>query len=352
MKIALVGAGHIGHTIAQLLSATGNFGVTVIDSNSEALDKLKGIDNIQTKRIAGPDYEERLKAMQTCDAVINALPHYMNLQIAREAFRSGCHYFDLSEDVADAEGIMNLANGAKTAFMPQCGLAPGFIGIVGHHLSQQFDELHDVKMRVGALPQFPTNALKYNLTWSIDGLINEYCNPCKAVVNGYKIDVQPLEGLEHFSIDGVEYEAFNTSGGLGTLCDTLRDEVVDMNYKTIRYPGHRDIMRLLLNDLKLSQDKNNLKDILKHAIPVTMQDLVIVFVTATGIRNGQLVQETFSKKIFATQQSTAIQLTTAAGICAAVDLFREGKLPHNGFIKQEDISLPVFLANRFGSVYQ
>ena len=80
-------------------------------------------------------------------------------------------------------------------------------------------------MRVGALPLFPSNALKYNLTWSTDGLINEYCNPCQAIHDGQLREVWPLEGLEQFSLDGVEYEAFNTSGGLGTLCETLRGRV-------------------------------------------------------------------------------------------------------------------------------
>ena len=105
--------------------------------------------------------------------------------------------------------------------MPQCGLAPGFISIAAYHLTRLFDKLDAVYMRVGALPQFPSNALKYNLTWSTDGLINEYCNPCEAIHDGRRIDVLPLEGLEHFSLDGVRYEAFNTSGGLGTLCETL-----------------------------------------------------------------------------------------------------------------------------------
>ena len=95
-------------------------------------------------------------------------------------------------------------------------------------------------MRVGALPQFPTNALTYNLTWSTDGLINEYCNPCEAIHDGERMHVLPLEGIEHFSLDGVRYEAFNTSGGLGTLCDTLDGRVRELNYKTIRYQGHRD----------------------------------------------------------------------------------------------------------------
>jgi saccharopine dehydrogenase-like NADP-dependent oxidoreductase len=275
---------------------------------------------------------------------------------ATQARDARCHYFDLTEDVAATREIKRLAEGAGTAFMPQCGLAPGFIGIVAHHLAKSFDALHDVKMRVGALPAFPTNSLKYNLTWSVDGLINEYCHPCEAIRDGRNIDVLPLEGLEHFSLDGTEYEAFNTSGGLGTLCETLAGRVQSLDYKSVRYPGHRDLMKMLLEELLLKHEPETLKDIMRKAIPSTMQDVVLVFVTVSGLRGGALVQEVFARKIFADRSEThplsAIQITTAAGICAAVDLFREGRLPQRGFIRQEQVELPDFLANRFGSAYQ
>ena len=273
--------------------------------------------------------------------------------LAREA---GCHYFDLTEDVAATRAIQQLARGARTAFMPQCGLAPGFIGIVAHHLAKGFESLHDVKMRVGALPAFPTNALKYNLTWSVDGLINEYCHPCEAIRDGRRIEMLPLEGLEHFSLDGTEYEAFNTSGGLGTLCETLAGRVRTLDYKSVRYPGHQALMKMLLEDLQLKDDPATLKDILRNSVPGTMQDVVLVFVTVSGLRQGALVQEVFARKIFADRSEaaplSAIQITTAAGLCAAVDLFRAGRLPQQGFIRQEQVELPAFLANRFGSAYQ
>jgi len=262
----------------------------------------------------------------------------------------------LTEDVAATRAIKALAEGAPTAFMPQCGLAPGFIGIVAHHLAQGFDSLQEVKMRVGALPAFPTNSLKYNLTWSVDGLINEYCHPCEAIRDGRNIEVLALEGLEHFSLDGTEYEAFNTSGGLGTLCETLAGRVRSLDYKSVRYPGHRDLMKLLLEELQLNQDTETLKAIMRKSIPSTMQDVVLVFVTVSGMKKGGLVQEVFARKIFAERSEThplsAIQITTAAGICAAVDLFREGRLPQRGFIRQEQVALPDFLANRFGRAYQ
>jgi saccharopine dehydrogenase-like NADP-dependent oxidoreductase len=135
-----------------------------------------------------------------------------------------------------------------------------------------------VRLRVGALPQFPTNALNYNLTWSTDGLINEYCNPCEAIHEGKPIEVLALQGIEQFSLDGITYEAFNTSGGLGTLCETLAGKAREVNYKTVRYPGHCERMKMLVSDLKLGERRELFKDVLETAIPVTLQDVVLVFV--------------------------------------------------------------------------
>ena len=355
MRIALLGAGHIGQTIARLLGDTGDYQVTVIDKNAQALQRIHG-RGIATACIDTENKIALASELRGHDTVVNALPYHLAISAAHLALEAGCHYFDLTEDVAATKEIQRIAQGAKTAFMPQCGLAPGFIGIVAHHLARSFDTLHDVKMRVGALPAFPTNALKYNLTWSVDGLINEYCHPCEAIHDGELIDALPLEGLEHFSLDGTEYEAFNTSGGLGTLCETLQGKVRNLDYKTVRYPGHRDLMMFLLGDLQLKGDQELLKDIMRKSMPATMQDVVLVFVTVSGMKNGSLLQEVFARKIFAdrneAQPLSAIQITTAAGICAAVDLFREGKLPGSGFIRQEQVELPAFLANRFGSAYQ
>ena len=355
MRVVLMGAGHIGHTIAHLLSRCGDYQVTVVDRSAAALQALQHLP-LTTALLDSADASALRACLANQDAVINALPYHLATRVATQALAAGCHYFDLTEDVGATRDIMRLAAGARTAFMPQCGLAPGFIGIVAHHLSQSFSRLHEVKMRVGALPAFPTNSLKYNLTWSVDGLINEYCQPCEAIHNGHLIEVLPLEGLEHFSLDGTEYEAFNTSGGLGTLCDTLQGRVHSLDYKTVRYPGHCAIMKILLQELQMESDPAALKAILRRAIPLTMQDVVLVFVTVSGEREGQFMQEVFARKIFADRSEqapmSAIQITTAAGICAAVDLFRDGKLPPSGFIRQEQIALPDLLANRFGSAYQ
>jgi len=222
-------------------------------------------------------------------------------------------------------------------------------------MTRKFESLRDVHMRVGALPVYPTNALKYNLTWSTDGLINEYCNPCESIIDRVRRETLALEEMEAFSLDGIAYEAFNTSGGLGTLCETLSGRVENLNYKTVRYPGHRDLVKMLIRDLRLGQRRELLKDVLEASVPMTHQDVVLVFVTVSGMQDIRLTQESFAKKIYSktlgTRLYSAIQITTAAGVCAMVDLVREGALPQRGFVRQEDADLERFLANRFGRHY-
>jgi saccharopine dehydrogenase (NAD+, L-lysine-forming) len=355
MKIAIVGAGLIGHTIAHMLRETGDYDVLTLDRDQHALDKLAA-QGIPTRRVDCADAAALRAAVQGFDALVNALPYYLAVNVASAAKGAGVHYFDLTEDVRATHAIRAIADEAEHAFMPQCGLAPGFIGIAAHELANRFSEIRDVKMRVGALPEFPTNALKYNLTWSVDGLLNEYCQPCEAIRDNRTQWVQPLEGLEHFSLDGIEYEAFNTSGGLGTLCETLSGRVESLDYKSVRYPGHRDLMQFLLEDLRLSSDRDTLKSIMRRAVPSTAQDVVLVFITVTGMRDGQLVQEVFTRKIFAKtvcgMPMSAIQITTAGAMCAVLDLFREQRLPQRGFVRQEQVSLREFLGNRFGQLYE
>jgi saccharopine dehydrogenase-like NADP-dependent oxidoreductase len=353
--IVIVGAGKIGSMIAELLGGSGDYSVTVVDRSQHQLDRLETSTPV-AKVAADITQGDSLRKLLTGKfAVLSAAPYHATRLIAEAAKAAGAHYLDLTEDVASTRVVKQLAEGARTAFIPQCGLAPGFITIVASDLASRFDELHDVRMRVGALPKFPSNALNYNLTWSTDGVINEYCEPCEAIVNGKLRETQPLEELEEFSLDGILYEAFNTSGGLGTLCETLAGRVRNLNYRTIRYPGHAAIMKALLNDLRLRDRRELLKDILENAVPITLQDVVIVFVTVSGLRGGQLMQETYANKIYAAplggRVRSAIQITTAGGICAVLDMLSAGKLPHAGLIRQEEIKLPAFLANRFGRCY-
>jgi saccharopine dehydrogenase-like NADP-dependent oxidoreductase len=182
---------------------------------------------------------------------------------------------------------------------------------------------------------------------STDGLINEYGNPCEAVHEGRQIETLPLEGLEHFSLDGIDYEAFNTSGGVGTLCETLAGKVRTLNYKTIRYRGHRDLMAFLINELRLNDDRAVLKDILEKAVPITVQDVVLIFCTVSGWKNGHLIQVTDARKIYHGEcfggQYSAIQITTAGSLCAVLDLHTQGRLPTKGSCGRKQVRLDEFL---------
>ncbi len=357
MHVALIGSGKIGEAIVTLFNSVGGYKLTVVDKDAERLAPMKALGaTVVAADVASDDLASKLKGV---NVIISACPFYLTPKLAKLARDIGAHYFDLTEDVESTKVVKEIAKGASTVFMPQCGLAPGFISIAAAEIARRFDTLRDVNMRVGALPIYPTNALKYNLTWSTDGLINEYLNPCEAIIDGKIKETPPLEELEHFSMDGLDYEAFNTSGGLGTLCETLEGRVQNLNYKTVRYPGHCDIMKILVRDLRLGERRELLKDVLETAIPITLQDVVLVFVSVSGQREGRLAQESYAKKIYAKQINgkwlSAIQLTTAAGICTMVDLLAKGQLkadlPGTGFIRQESVSLETFLANPFGAHY-
>jgi saccharopine dehydrogenase-like NADP-dependent oxidoreductase len=354
--ILIVGAGKIGQVAADLLAqAGGDYRVTLADRSAAALKSVAQSPQVRPLVLDVADASALARALRGRYAVLSAAPYHLTTGIAQAAKASKTHYLDLTEDVASTRRIRELAADADTAFVPQCGLAPGFISIVAADLARRFDKLDSVRMRVGALPAYPSNALNYNLTWSTEGVINEYIEPCEAIVEGRRVEVSALEEREEFALDGVLYEAFNTSGGLGTLAETLEGRVRTLNYRTIRYPGHAAIMKALLHDLRLRERRDLLKDILENAVPATMQDVVVIFVTVSGWRDGRLMQETYARKVYAQvlagKLRSGIQVTTAASACTMVDLLAQGRLPQRGFVRQEDVPLEQFLDNRFGSVY-
>ncbi|MDH3613065.1 MAG: saccharopine dehydrogenase NADP-binding domain-containing protein [Gammaproteobacteria bacterium] len=358
--ILVLGAGKIGVLISGLLAECGDYRVQLADSkpgvaaevaNAHGSADIKAFELDASDKTALTKHVRKHKPI----AVVSGLPYFCNLAVAEVARAEDLHYFDLTEDVAVTEAVRSLAAGSKKVFAPQCGLAPGFISIAANELIQHFDSLKSVKLRVGALPQHPNNVLKYSLTWSTDGIINEYGNLCQSIVDGVEVDVLPLEGLEKIEIDGTRYEAFNTSGGLGSLGETYGDRVNTMNYKTIRYPGHCEQMRLLMNGLKLNHDRGTLKRILENAVPQTLQDVVVIYAAVTGIQDGELREENYVNKIYpqvvAGRLWSAIQMTTAAGVCSILDLVLSEADKYGGFVPQEQFRLSDIVENRFGQIY-
>lgn len=360
-NVMIAGAGKIGALIACMLTESGDYQITLVDKRldggdvSRLKERMPKINYLEVDVNDANAMGEIIKS-KNIEAIVSSLPYFCNNAVADLAKKHNLHYFDLTEDVSVTNYVAKLAKDANTAFVPQCGLAPGFINIAAHTLMQHFDELDSVRLRVGALPQFPSNSLQYALTWSTDGLINEYGNPCHAIEHGEAVDVPPLEGLEALQIDGLSYEAFNTSGGLGSLGKSYIGRVRNLNYKTLRYPGHCKKMQLLMNDLRLNEDRETLKMILERAIPKTYQDVVVIFVAVIGYRHNQLMEENYVKKVYPVEIAgmpwSAIQITTASGISVVIDSVLNRPNKYKGLVLQEQFTLEDVTSNRFGQCYK
>jgi saccharopine dehydrogenase-like NADP-dependent oxidoreductase len=341
MRVGILGAGKIGRTLRDMLVAVNGVSATTL------VDASPGADGVLD---ATDQHAVRSFARQQ-DAVVSALPFTLNRSVAEICAAEGRSYFDFTEDTATTAHIQKLASGAETAvFVPQCGLAPGAINIIGASLVEQFDHVRSLELRVGALPRSATNEMKYYLSWSSAGLINEYLQPCDALYRGEHVKTLPLDGLEQIVIDGITYEAFNTSGGIATMCATYAGRIDELNYKTIRYPGHRQHMRFLIRDLGLGNRPDLLTQILDQAVPETAQDFVLIYVNAVGVVGGMPQQVSYTTKVKARESypATAIQTTTAAAMAGVLELWLRGKLKP-GFVRQEEIKLADFLSTTWGA---
>jgi saccharopine dehydrogenase-like NADP-dependent oxidoreductase len=360
-KVLVLGAGKIGTLISFLLANSNDYFVYLadlhLDNRPDIERMLSKTTNIETVKLDAQNKNDISAFLKKnpVQAIVPCLPYYYNIEIAKIAKEFNISYFDLTEDTHTASTIFDLAQNMKAAFVPQCGLAPGFISIVANDLMKHFPSLNTVKMRVGALPVNISNGLQYSLTWSTDGLINEYGNACQAIENGEEVRALPLDDLEEIKIDGLTYEAFNTSGGIGSLAKSYMSKVKHMSYKTIRYPGHCAKMRFLMNDLNLNNDRDTLKRILENSIPKTYQDVVLVYVSVTGTKDNLFTEENYVKKFYPKNINglnwSAIQLTTASGLCSTLDLVLNQPGKYQGHIRQEQFTLEDLTTNRFGQYY-
>ena len=338
----VLGLGKVGYLVALLLHETG-FKVTGCD-----LSPPTGFP-FSVRALDVGDDAALSSAFSEHDAVISCLPYHLNLDIAKTAAQQNIHYFDLTEDVETTKAIMALSDSSSGVLAPQCGLAPGFIGIVGAWLAEKFDRIRAIKLRVGALPKHPTGLLGYAFNWSPEGVVNEYLNDCEVIENGVRKMVSPLEWLETIVIDGVQLEAFTTSGGLGTMCETFGDRVANLDYKSIRYPGHAALMNFFLHELLMREDRKKAGQILVNAKPPVSEDVVYIHASAEGWIHGSLGREEFVRSYspveIAGEKRRTIAWTTACSVCAMVEMVDNQTLPGRGFIRQEQVPLETFLAH-------
>ena len=348
-KIAVLGLGKVGALAARLLNESG-FEVTGYDLTVIA-DKFP----FKTRSADMADVDELKVVFANVDAVLSCLPFQLNIGVATAAHSVGIHYFDLTEDVPTTKAIIEIAKTSRGLMAPQCGLAPGFVGIVGASQIAEFDDCRSCRMRVGALPQNPTGLMGYAFNWSPEGVVNEYLNDCEVIEGGERKWVSPMEWHESLYIDGVKLEAFTTSGGLGTMCDTYLGKVDNIDYKTMRYPGHMDVMNFFFHELLMRDRRTEAGEILVNAKPPVIDDVVYVHVASEGTINGKLQRREFVRGYRPIETAggaqTAIAWTTSASVVAIIEMVRDGVLPSQGFLKQEDILLSDFLKTRTGAFY-
>jgi saccharopine dehydrogenase-like NADP-dependent oxidoreductase len=358
--VMVAGAGNIGRMIACFLADTKDYHVYLADCDFsgpdtvQLLDAMPSITPLTLDMKNEHDVQAVLKKYQV-HAVISSLPYFLNPLLAKSAKQAHAHYFDLTEDIKSSDAVKALAQGARQVFVPQCGLAPGAVGMIAHHMMRTFDTCYEAKLRVGALPQNTSNALHYSLTWSIEGLINEYGEACSGIENGAPVMFVPLEGLESIQLEGDTYEAFHTSGGLGGLSALYQGKINRLTYKTIRHPGHCEKMHFLMHTLQLNDDRDTLKKILERAIPKTYQDMVLVYVSVEGLKQGEMIEENYVKKIYPKcmhgLEWSAIQISTAAAVCAVFEEVLRDEAHLHGLVLQEYFDWDVILKSRFGRFY-
>ncbi len=348
-RVAVLGLGRVGTLAATLLHETG-FEVTGFDVHSPH-DKVPF--RVAQKSVSSEKAARSLLA--GFDAVLSCLPYRLNLDIATAAHGLGLHYFDLTEDVPTTKAIREMSRTSKTVMTPQCGLAPGFVAIVGAHLAGQFDHLRSIRLRVGALPQHPTGLLGYAFNWSPEGVVNEYLNDCEVIEEGQHKWISSMEWIEQIYVNGIHLEAFTTSGGLGTMCETYLGRVENLDYKSMRYPGHVALMNFFFHELLMRDRRDLAGEILTHAKPPVDDDVVHFHVSAEGDIDGRLQRREFVRSFYPQEISgqvwTAIAWTTSASACAVIEMVSRGDLPDAGVLKQEHIPLEPFLQTRNGRLF-
>ena len=348
-RVAVLGLGKVGLLAARLLHEAG-FEVVGIDRvapRSATAFPVRSIDVSSAEAVTGE--------LANAQAVLSCLPYHLNRQLAQIAHGLGIHYFDLTEDVPTTQAIIEMSATSRGLMAPQCGLAPGFVGIVAASQIASFDTCRSVRMRVGALPQNPTGLLGYAFNWSPEGVVNEYLNDCEVIEGGVRKWVSSMEWKETLYVDGKHLEAFTTSGGLGTMCATYHGVVDNLDYKTMRYPGHMDLMNFFFHELLMRDRRELAGEILTHAKPPVDNDVVYVHVASEGLIGEQLRRMEYVRAFYpldaAGTRNTAIAWTTASSVAAVIELVRDGALPQSGFLKQEDISLDAFLATPTGQLF-
>src|ERR687893_3089763 len=265
MKILVLGAGRMGLGAAYDL-AHNSAGVELVTLADVDEGRARAVaDTLRDGRVraARVDVEDRARVVELMrghDAALSCVTYFHNLQLARAAVEARTHFCDLGGNNAVVDSELALDEEARAAgvnVVPDCGLAPGMVSVLAAHGAARFERLDEIHIRVGGLPQQPRPPLDYQIVFSVEGLINEYVERARVIRGGELVEVESLTEIESLAFPEPygRMEAFQTSGGTSTLPETFLGRVQELDYKTIRYPGHCERFKLLVDlGLGLSEE--------------------------------------------------------------------------------------------------
>ncbi|MFZ1703625.1 MAG: saccharopine dehydrogenase C-terminal domain-containing protein [Saprospiraceae bacterium] len=369
-NIFIAGSGGIGQAAGLILAESNDLDVELYfgDISENALTsaslfiKEGSTKSISVHTILMPkegDSQELSNSLDICDIILDCLPGSQAPKLAKLAKHHKCHYANLTEYVQETKDVMEIAKDADTAFVLQTGLAPGFINVLTCRLYQEFcqdfgnDIVDSMTMKVGAISKNAPSPHFYAFTWSPIGVATEYLKDAEIVRNFKKMMVPALSGRESIIIDGDAYEDNFTSGGAANLPDAFSGKVKNLDYKTIRYPGHYQWVQNTLSTIQNVESKiKSLENIMLENIPSVEDDIVVVYASVQGKDSqGRLRRKEKSYKIFPSvvghKKLRAIQTTTAAPLCEIAHMLLTHKW--KGIILQSDVPTLDFLNGPFVS---
>ncbi|MFX3672979.1 MAG: saccharopine dehydrogenase family protein [Paenisporosarcina sp.] len=360
MKVVVLGAGLMGKEVARDLVKSDRVKrvfLADLDVGQTQLfqDKLKS-EKLEVVRLDANDDADLKEVMTKGDVVINALFYSFNEKVARIAIEVGIHSVDLGGHIGGAtDAVLDLHEEAVAkgiTLIPDLGVAPGMINILAGYGASKLENLKSIKLYVGGIPVEPEEPLKYNIVFSLDGVLDHYTDSSHVVRNGQLQEVPSLTEIESIHFDGFgDLEAFHTSGGTSTLAKTF-STIGTLEYKTIRYAGHADKFKVLV-DLGLTNKETTVnvdghivktRDVLKEALTPSLllgdkQDAVLLRVIVSGNKDGEAVTyqyEMVTKKDMK-YQVTAMARATANTISVVAQMIGNGEITKRGVYPPEQI---------------
>lgn len=354
MKIAVVGSGLMGRAAVYDLAQNKDVvKIGLFDINlkeAKAVAKKYGGKKIIAKKFDAGDTKTAYALFKQYDAVISAVTYKFNPGLAKAAIRAKAHFFDLGGNNTAVNQEFKLHAQAKKAgvvVIPDCGLAPGMVSVIAAGDLAKFDRPESLHIRVGGLPQKPRPPLNYQMLFSAEGLINEYYEPVVAIKNGKKIKLDTMIDVESLSFRGIgKLEAFTTSGGTSTLPKTYGKILKNLDYKTIRYPGHCEKFKTMMDIGLDSWDKIDvdgvkvaprsvLKAVLDKNLSFGEPDLSLVRVTTEGKVKGKkrkYISEIIDREdkktgLTSMMRCTSFPITIIAWMACAGHIAKRGVIP-------------------------